>query len=93
MDAGLVKTAGLIALLVGIFVVLPVVALLMEHQRKMVLLMRGEKSDDKDVMQMLLGSKSGDSQQLQALEARVAILEAELGSLKGSDVGELRERL
>lgn len=87
----LVKTIGITLTLIAIFVVLPIVALLTEHQRKMALLMRGEKSEDKDALSLLMGTDS--KEELAALRERVDLLESRLKALDRTTDPALSERL
>lgn len=87
MDPTIVKTFVIATSLVLLLVVLPIVMLLLEHQRKMAKLMRGEKTEEHaETIAMLLGSGKYDAQ-TPALEARVTALEAEVAALRSSLVG------
>lgn len=82
MDASIVKTIAITSFFILVLVVLPIVALLLEHQRKMARLMRGEKLDDDDhALATLVGAKSDPNP---ALERRVTELEAEVATLRAT---------
>lgn len=87
----LVKTVGITLTLIAIFVILPIVALLTEHQRKMALLMRGDKSEEKDALSLSMGTDSMD--ELAELRARVDRLESRLGALDRATDPAVRDRI
>ena len=83
MDPAIVRTIALSAIFILVLVVLPIVVLLLEHQRKMARLMRGEKLEENDqTLAVLMGA--GKIESNPGLEARVAALEAEVAVLRGA---------
>ncbi len=80
MDVTVIKTIAISATLILVFVLLPIVVLMLEHQRKMARLMRGESLDeDKTQLGILLGMKQQDES---ALEARITALESQVADLQ-----------
>lgn len=80
MDVTVIKTIAISATLILVFVLLPIVVLMLEHQRKMARLMRGESLDeDKTQLGVLLGVKQHDES---ALESRIAALESQVADLQ-----------
>ncbi|MCO5298103.1 MAG: hypothetical protein M9921_14740 [Fimbriimonadaceae bacterium] len=78
MSIEMLKTAGVAVLLAGVFVVVPIVAILLEHQRRMAKLIRGEKDEPSELIHLLSGTPKSNSQ----LEARIEALEAEVRELR-----------
>ena len=98
MSPEVLKTVVISILFLAIFVVLPILYLLMDHQRKMVRLMRGEQVEETDTAMLLMGVSKpqalsgGESQ---ALADRVRALESEVALLKATQVqadAELQQR-
>ncbi len=82
------KAALVTGALVLVLVVLPIVALLLEHQRKMARLIRGESPEESGSSEIaaLFGAGGGgsDGSAVRALMERVSQLEAEVASLRRS---------
>lgn len=83
MSPDVIKTITISVVLFALFVVLPIVVLMLEHQRKMVLLMRGESEKDTstDFIKALAGVESTDQAEVDALRNRVTLLEAQVAQL------------
>lgn len=81
MDVTVIKTIAISATFILVFVLLPIVVLMLEHQRKMARLMRGESIDDsKTQLGLILGVKQ--TADTQALEDRIAALETQVADLQ-----------
>lgn len=81
MDPQVLKTIAIATVTLVVFVVVPIVAMLLEHQRKMVRLMRGESTPEgNETLGMLLGATP--KSESPELAARVAVLEAEVAQLR-----------
>lgn len=78
MSIEMLKAAGIAVVLVGVFVVVPIVAILLEHQRKMAKLIRGQREEPSELVHLLTGANPTNP----ALEARVEALEAEVRELR-----------
>lgn len=84
MDPTIIKTIAITVCALGLLVVLPIIALLLEHQRKMARLIRGEKVEETDTAVVVgvhaVGGGKGST--VKALEERVIELERELSAMK-----------
>ncbi len=94
MDPTIVKTIGITACILGLLVVLPVIALMLEHQRKMARLIRGEKVEENDTAVIVgVHAVAGKDSKVKALEERVTELEQELAALKSILPGQIDEEM
>lgn len=87
MSPETLKTVLIVGLFFGLFVVVPIVAILAEHQRKMMRLMRGEKEGPNETAELLAalnGQAPPRTAEIEALKARVSELEAMVTELKSS---------
>lgn len=87
MSPETLKTVLIVGLFFGLFVVVPIVAILAEHQRKMMRLMRGEKegpSETAELLAVLNGQAPPRTAEVEALKARVNELEEKLSELQSS---------
>lgn len=94
MDPTIIKTIAITACVLGLLVVLPIIALLLEHQRKMARLIRGEKVEENETAVIVgVHAVGGKESKVKALEDRVAELEQELASMKSMLPGHIDEEM
>ncbi len=75
MTPDVIKVIGVCAIFL-IAIIGALVVFMLEHQRKMTRILRGEQVDESgDTLAALMGSISGDSAKIKALEARIEQLE------------------
>lgn len=87
MSPEVLKTITISVLFFSIFVVLPVLYFLMDHQRKMVRLMRGEHVDETETAMVMMGamkSSAPSAAELAVLTERIRALESEVALLKAT---------
>ncbi len=95
MDVVMVKTIAITAVIFSVVVVLPLVALFLEHQRKMARLIRGEEVDESDspVVVGLQATMGVKPEQIRVLTERISHLEVEVAELRTTLPARVEEEL
>jgi hypothetical protein len=76
------KTLGFMLIVVAVFVVVPLVIVFTEHQRKMMKLLRGVNDEEPSLLKRLWTANATDKTEIEDLRRRVAILESDVASLR-----------